>query len=231
MAGRRGQQATIKRGIDASTMVYVSMAGVLLVLSLALYTFGIDFGFVHFGGSPNVNVLYGGAVACIILSFLVDIMYIKSIKRFYKAKDNFLTYIPYVNFIGVFGKNAIYVAWGLVVITLILIVPAFTPLGQFMPVDYLVIMSRQSIFVILGVMAVFSIMRGYYCFKFKKQVDNTYKREISENYGAGGNLTFVGYVIYFLPIIRSISLFTDLNLINTVKSELDEMYRGEERRR
>lgn len=230
MAGRRGQQTTIKRGIDSSTMVYLSMAAVLLVLSLALYTFGIDFGFVNFGGSPNVNVLYGGAIACIVLSFLVDIMYIKAIKRFYKAKDNFLTYVPYVNFIGVFGKVPIYIAWVLITIAIVLVVPAFTPLGQFLPVDYLILISTRSIYIVLALMVIFSLMRGYYCFKFKKQVDSTYKREISENYGSGGNLTFVGYIIYFLPIIRSISLFTDVNLINTVKSELDEMYRGEERR-
>lgn len=229
MAGRRDQTQVVKTGIDASTMVYVSMAAVLVILSAALYTFGIDFGFVHFGGSPNVNVLYGGAVVCILLSFIVDIMYIKAIKSFYKVKDDFLTYIPYLNFIGVFGKNPIYVAWGLVVIVAIVVLPALTPLGQFMPVSYLVMVSAKSIWVLLIAMGIFTFIRGFHCLKFKRQVDSTYKREISEDYGSGGGLTFVGYIIYFLPIIRSISLFTDLNLIKTVKSELDDMYRGEER--
>ncbi|MFF2798230.1 hypothetical protein [Lysinibacillus xylanilyticus] len=229
MAGRRGQKVAVKNGVDSSMMVYVSMAIVLAALSLALYTFGIDFGFVHFGGSPNVNVLYGGAVACIILSYIVDIMYVKAIKRFYRQKDSFLTYIPYVNFIGIFSKTPIIISWVLVGLSLLIVVPAFTPIGQFMPVDYLVLMSTKSIYILLGCMVVFSIIRGYYCFYFKKQVETTYRREISENHGSGGNLTFVGYIIYFLPIIRAISLFTDLNFINTVKSDLDDMYRGEER--
>lgn len=229
MAGRTKQKDVATSGIDSSTMVYVSMAVVLVVLSLALYTFGIDFGFVHFGGSPNVNVLYGGAAACIVLSYIIDIMYIKVIKRFYKAKDSFLTYIPYVNFISVFGKTPIIISWVLVGIVAILVVPAYTPLGQFMPVDYLVLMSAKSIYIVLGAMAIFTFIRGYYGFKFKKQADTAYKKEISEDHGSGGSLTLVGYVIYFLPIIRSISLFTDLNYINTVKSELDDMYHGEER--
>lgn len=228
MAGRRGQNQAVKSGINESTMVYLSMAGVLVVLAGALYTFGIDLGFVHFGGTPNVNILYGGGVVCILLSYIIDIMYIKAIKRFYRAKDSYLDYVPYLNFIGVFGKVSIMASWVMVGIAAIIILPAMTFLGQYMPVDYLVFMAKKSVYVVLVIMAIFSFLRGYHCFIFKKQADSAYKKEISESYGSGGGLTLVGYVIYFLPIIRSISLFTDLNYINTVRRELEEMHRGEE---
>jgi len=229
MAGRRGQREVVKSGIDPSTMVYVSMAVVLLVLSLSLYTFGIDFGFISFGGNPNVNVLYGGAIACVILSYIVDVTYIKAIKRFYRAKNNFLTYIPYINFISIMGKRASIFAWVLVGIGAAIALPAYTPLGQFLPITYLYAINTSSIIYLLIIIVIYTIIRGYFSLFFKKQADKAYKEQISEGYGSGnGGLTFVSYIIYFLPIIRSISLFTDLNFINTVRAELEEMYHGEE---
>ena len=229
MAGRKGKKQVVKSGIDSSTMVYLSMAVVLLVLTFTLYTFGIDFGFISFGGNPNVNILYGGAAVCVFLSYICDIMYIKSIKRFYRARDNFLTYIPYVNFISIMDKKGIIASWVLVGIAAVIAIPAYTPVGQFLPTSYIYSISSTSIYVLLGTMVLFTLIRGYYSAFFKKQADKSYKAEISGDYGAGhGGFTFVSYVIYFLPIIRSISLFTDLNFINTVRRELEEMYRGEE---
>lgn len=229
MAGRKGQKSVVKSSIDSSTMVYVSMAVVLLVLCLSLYTFGIDFGFISFGGNPNVNILYGGLVICIILSYVIDIIYIKAIKRFYRAKDNFLTYIPYINFIAIMGKKATMFAWVLVGAGVLIALPAYTPLGQFMPLGYIYVVNSYSIIALIFILGIYSVIRGYFSLYFKKQAERVYKEQISEDYGAGsGGLTFVSYAIYFLPIIRSISLFTDLNFINTVRIELEEMYREEE---
>lgn len=229
MAGRRGQKEAVKTSFDSSTLVYVSMAAVLIVLSATLYVFGIDFGFIHFGGTPNVNILYGGAIMCIILAYIIDIYYVKAIKRYFRAKSSFLDYIPYINFIGIFGKVPALISWVLVVAAVLIAIPAYTPLGRFMPVDYLVLMTGNSIFGILGIMVIITFIRGYHSMRFKKIADSAYKKKISESYGHGGAMALASYIIYFLPIIRSISLFTDLNFINTVKRELDEMYRREER--
>ena len=228
MAGRRNQKAVVKSSIDASTMIYVSMALVILVLTLTIYTFGIDFGFLHIGGTPNVNILYGGAVVCVIISYIVDIMYIKAIRKYYRQKPTWLTYVPYFNFTSILSKNMSYMSYAIMAVIALVAIPAFTPLGRFMPVDYLMFMATNSIFIILGMMVVYTIIRGWSTYSFKSKISKKYREEISESYGSGGNLTLVSHVIYFLPIIRSISMFTDLNFINTVRTELQEMRRGEE---
>lgn len=228
MAGRRNQSEPITASIDSSTMVYVSMAGVVAILALSLYTFGIDFGFIHFGGTPNVNILYGGAAVCVALSYIVDILYIKTIRRYYRAKPSFMDYVPYVNFLPVLHKNVRVVMYFILGAGVVVLIPAMTPLGQFMPVDYLLVMSKNSMVFVIAVMGIFSVFRGYQIMKFKRQIEGTYKREVSENYGSGGGFTLVSHAIYYLPIIRAIAMFTDINFINTVKSELDDMQRGEE---
>ena len=228
MAGRRQDKQVIKSGIDSSTMVYISMAVVLIVLSLSLYTFGIDLGFVLFGGTPNVNILYGGAALCVVLSYITDVMYIKAIKSYYKHPDSYTSYIPYFNFMSVFNKPSIIISWVLVAVIAVVALPAFTPLGQFMPTNYLILLAGKSIYIILGCMVVFTALRGYHALVFKGSMEKAYKEYISSEYGSGGAISMVSYAIYFLPLIRSISLFTDLNYIRSVQAELDEMYKGEE---
>lgn len=230
MAGRRGSKQVVKSD-NNSLMMYIPMVAVLIVLAMTLYTFGIDFGFVSFGGNPNVNVLYGGAAACVVASFITDIMFIKAIKKLYKRKSSFMDYVPFFNTTTIFTKNAKYFSIAIAVVMFGVALTAYTPLGQFLPVDYLLFTATNSVVVIIIAIGVYAIVRGIQCLKIKSSIDRFYKEKINDSYGSGGAMSFVAYIIYFLPIIRAISLFTDINFINSVRLEAQEMHKREERRK
>lgn len=226
-AKSKRQPVKTQKADGSSLIIYGSMGAVLLVLVLGIYTFGIDLGFVHLFGNPDVRVLYAGAIVCLVLAYLVDIVYVKSVRSFFKAGDTWQVYLPYINFVSTFTRNGRISSYVGLCIALLIALPAYTPLGRFFPVDYLIFVSGNSIWVILGLMVLYSGLRGYYALKFKRKAEDLFKKHISESYGAGGNFNKVSYIIYFLPIIRSISLLTDLNFFRSVRSDLDSMRRNE----
>lgn len=221
------QPQKVQKADNSSLMVYGAISAVLLVLVLGVYTFGIDLGFIHLFGTPDIRILYVGAVLCLVLSYLVDIFYIKTVRKFFNAGETWQMYIPYFNFSCTFDKkSSIATLIGGILIAVIAL-PAYTPLGRYLPVDYLVTISSKSIWIILILGAAYSVLRGIYALKFKRKAEELYKKHISESYGSGGSVNKVAYIIYFLPIIRSISLLTDINFLKSVKFDLDSMRRNE----
>lgn len=212
---------------NQSLMIYGMIGIMLAVLVGSMYLFGIDLGFIHFGGTPNVNILYAGAIIAIIISYVVDVIYIKAIKKYFKHEDTYTSYIPYFNFSSTFGKQMQWGVWAIAAIIVLVALPAYTPVGQFMPSNYLILMAGKSIYIILIAMITYTVMRGYSALKFKTTVEKAYRKHISSGYGSGNAMSFVSYVIYFLPIIRMISLITDINFIKNTTQELSEMKRRE----
>lgn len=229
MAGRRGQASPAKESaVGSNIQIYLSLIAVMVVGAFGIWVFGVDFGFIQFGGQANINLLYAGAAGSILLSYYADVRYIKAVKKFYGAKATLLDYVPYINFIGTLGKYAAWTSWGAMALILIAAVPAFTPVGQFLPMEFLMFNYTTTVFIIIGMMALYTIIRGYHAFVFKRDAEKAYRKYINDDYGSGGGMSAASYVLYFMPIIRMLPIFTDINLINSVRMELEDMRRKEE---
>ena len=229
MATKRGRTEVAKESaIGGNIIIYLSLIGVIITGAAGIWIFGVDFGFIQFGGQANINLLYAGAAGSILLSYYADIRYIKAIKKYYQAKPSILDYVPYINFIGVLGKYASLVSWIAMAAILLVSIPTFTPAGQLLPVEFLMFNYSTTVTVIIIMMALYTVIRGYHTFIFKRDVEGDYRKFISEDYGSGGYTSAASYVLYFMPIIRMLPIFTDINLINSVRMELDDMRRKEE---
>lgn len=229
MAGRRQQKPAAEESPVGNTMlIYLSLSGVIATIAACIYFFGVDFGFVQFGGTANINVLYGGAAGAILISYLADVYYIKAVKKFYQAKSSWLDFVPYFNFIGLFSKVPQMVAWGMTIISALLCIPMFTPAGQLLPTNFLLMDIVYLAIIVIIMMAIYAIMKGYHAFIFKRDAESSHRKYVSESYGSGGGIAMASYLLYFMPIVRALPLFNDVNFINSVRLELDDMRRKEE---
>lgn len=228
MAGRQRAKSVRESNVNQSMIIWVGIGAVIVVMALTFYAFGFDMGFVRVGGHMNTNGLLIGAGICIALSYLCDILFVKAVRNFFGASPTPLAYIPYVGMIALFDSWAVYLGWATVVVGVLVALGAFTSLGQFLPTDLIQTGYNNMAIAILVCMAVFTVIRGVYCLLVKRDAMKLYKEQINDSFGGGGSLSLFSYAVYFIPIIRMISLYTDINLLKSIKFDLDAMAAQEE---
>lgn len=228
MAGRKRVSAVRESNVNQSMIIWVGVGAVIMVMALTFYAFGFDMGFVRFGGNMNTNGLLWGAGICIVLSYISDIMFVNQARKFFDAPPSWLAYIPYVGMIALFDSWSVYLAWATVAIGVLIALAAFTSFGQFLPVDIIQTGYTKMAVAIIICMVVFTIIRGIYCLLIKRDAMKLYNEQINDSFGGGGNWSFFSYAVYFIPIIRMISLYTDINLLKSIKIDLDAMKAREE---
>jgi hypothetical protein len=228
MAGRKRANVVRESNINQSMIIWVGVGAVLMVMALTFYGFGFDMGFVRVGGHMNTDGLLWGAGICIALSYVCDIMFVNTARKFFDNPPSWIAYIPYVGMIALFDSWSVYLAWAVSAIGVLIALAAFTSFGQLLPVDIIQMgYTKMSIAIILC-MLVFTVIRGTYCLLVKRDALRLYNEQINDSFGGGGSWSFFSYAVYFIPIIRMLSLYTDINLLNNIKIDLDTMKAREE---
>lgn len=228
MAGRKRVGVVRESNVNQSMIIWVGVGAVIMVMALTFYAFGFDMGFIRFGGNMNTSGLLWGAAICIILSYISDIMFVNAARKFFDNPPSMLAYIPYVSMIALFDSWSVYVAWAVTGIGVLIALGAFTSFGQFLPVDIIQMGYTKMAVAIIICMAVFTVIRGIYCLLIKKDAMKLYKEQINDSFGGGGSMSLASYALYFVPIIRMIPLYTDINFLNSIKMDLDAMRDREE---
>lgn len=216
MARKNVQQS--KPRMEGKFYIYIGSFFMFGTLALFIAFMGLDLGFVRIGGAVNANLAPWVIVAALVMEFFVDIRYCHRLRMYMDEDASIFDYIPYVNTAVLFGGVTRLISLICTLVVLFCVLMVTTPLASVLPSSMVIDGVMVFLYIGIGAFVIFCCIRGWEHMTNKRVVTAQFN-QLAES-GAGGSLSLLRYMFYYLPIIRAMNILSDAQFMVTVKTML-----------